>query len=287
MLKNMKLLRTLQNKVTDINQNVDVNVFTSNHKPNSVQPTSTYGYSIQLGKFKSMNADFEIWIDEYTGEQKLWYGLVFGYKPDRYIDFVHTFSSRHNKPRLYSLDDLIPNKQTGKLSYILPLQTSEIGLVVFENYNNIWFLGMYDNIPNSMQQINKTVKRIRDLIEKYHATDVHLNPKEYEGFENRIAVREHLYRERNSKVAQDRKKADLYICQICGFNFEKSYGKYGKNFAESHHIVPLSSSNEIRQTRLEDLITVCSNCHRMLHRMKGEKGDIENLKKTVIKRRMI
>jgi HNH endonuclease len=33
--------------------------------------------------------------------------------------------------------------------------------------------------------------------------------------------------------------------------------------AEAHHIVPLSQLRESVKTRLEDLATVCANCHRL------------------------
>ena len=58
-------------------------------------------------------------------------------------------------------------------------------------------------------------------------------------------------------------------CKVCGFNFEKRYGILGADFIEVHHKIPLSSlSEEIEINPVEDLIPVCSNCHRMLHRKK-------------------
>lgn len=58
-----------------------------------------------------------------------------------------------------------------------------------------------------------------------------------------------------------------YLCQICGFDFEKIYGERGKEFIHVHHIVPLSEiKSEYQLKPLEDLIPVCPNCHAMLHR---------------------
>jgi hypothetical protein len=61
-----------------------------------------------------------------------------------------------------------------------------------------------------------------------------------------------------------------YNCQVCGFNFEKFYGTLGAGFAEVHHIKPLSGFKIFKTVPEKDLIVLCSNCHRMLHRSKKE-----------------
>ncbi len=56
-------------------------------------------------------------------------------------------------------------------------------------------------------------------------------------------------------------------CQICGFDFCKTYGDLGKNYIEVHHVKPLSEfQKEIMINPKSDLICVCANCHRMLHK---------------------
>lgn len=60
-----------------------------------------------------------------------------------------------------------------------------------------------------------------------------------------------------------------YVCNICGFNFEKTYGVVGKRFIHVHHITPVSELGpDYRINPEEDLIPVCPNCHAMLHRRK-------------------
>lgn len=60
-------------------------------------------------------------------------------------------------------------------------------------------------------------------------------------------------------------------CMICGFDFEKTYGALGKDFIEVHHVKPLCSLDEaVAPNPDTDLICVCSNCHRMLHRKRNE-----------------
>ena len=77
--------------------------------------------------------------------------------------------------------------------------------------------------------------------------------------------------ERNATLVNNlklrRKQADPMLwCEICGFSFIEKYGDLGDGFIEAHHKIPLSSLKESTITRERDLILVCSNCHRMLHR---------------------
>jgi 5-methylcytosine-specific restriction protein A len=69
------------------------------------------------------------------------------------------------------------------------------------------------------------------------------------------------------------------LCSVCGFNFEKMYGKLGQGFIEVHHIVPLSKFlREKKVDPIKDLTPLCSNCHRMIHRKRNEVLLIDELK---------
>nr|WP_244996061.1 HNH endonuclease [Eubacterium callanderi] len=69
---------------------------------------------------------------------------------------------------------------------------------------------------------------------------------------------------------------------ICGFDFEEKYGEYGKDFIEVHHIKPLSNmKNEEVINPETDLVCVCPNCHRMIHRKRDSVLSIEELKKII------
>jgi predicted HNH restriction endonuclease len=63
------------------------------------------------------------------------------------------------------------------------------------------------------------------------------------------------------------------------------YGEFGHEFAEAHHIIPLSRLKGPVMTTVDDLITVCANCHRMLHQMDGKSGDIPRLRSIVRRHR--
>lgn len=57
-------------------------------------------------------------------------------------------------------------------------------------------------------------------------------------------------------------------CAVCGFDFERIYGKLGSGFIHIHHVVPIRSIREEYQVDpIADLIPVCPNCHAMIHRV--------------------
>ena len=71
-------------------------------------------------------------------------------------------------------------------------------------------------------------------------------------------------------------------CMICGFDFEQKYGELGKGYIEVHHIKPLATlEQEVVVNPETDLICVCANCHRMLHRLKNYIVSVE-VQKTIV-----
>jgi 5-methylcytosine-specific restriction protein A len=88
--------------------------------------------------------------------------------------------------------------------------------------------------------------------------------------EGRVLARLHLIRERDpklraAKIGDARKQLGYVRCEVCNFDFERTYGSHGRDYIECHHRTPLSHSGPT-MTKLEDLALLCSNCHRMIHR---------------------
>jgi 5-methylcytosine-specific restriction protein A len=89
--------------------------------------------------------------------------------------------------------------------------------------------------------------------------------------EGEVLLRLHRVLERDSAIVR-RKKSRILAekgrldCEQCRFNFEETYGELGRGFIECHHTLPLSQINHEHVTTLNDLMLVCSNCHRMFHR---------------------
>lgn len=76
--------------------------------------------------------------------------------------------------------------------------------------------------------------------------------------------------ERDNKNRQKAISIHGTKCMACGFDFEEIYGPWGKNFIEVHHVKPLFSlEEEVQINPKTDLVCLCSNCHRMVHRKKN------------------
>ena len=78
-------------------------------------------------------------------------------------------------------------------------------------------------------------------------------------------------------------KNGIIVCEACGFDFYKIYGDIGHGYIEIHHQKPIYQYEEADFSRLvtkalEDLIPLCSNCHRMIHRKRDSPLSIEELK---------
>jgi predicted HNH restriction endonuclease len=87
--------------------------------------------------------------------------------------------------------------------------------------------------------------------------------------EGREIVEELHRRSRNPALAACRLEIDGFECQWCRFRAPKVVsGADGsvdvkQHVVEIHHIKPLQDGE--RTTRLEDLVTLCPTCHRLLH----------------------
>jgi hypothetical protein len=90
--------------------------------------------------------------------------------------------------------------------------------------------------------------------------------------EGQVNLRQHKMRERSSKIVQLKKEHfksehGRLFCEICKFDFAKNYPiNLGSDFIEVHHLSPISTLETQVRTTLNDLMVVCPNCHRMIHR---------------------
>lgn len=126
---------------------------------------------------------------------------------------------------------------------------------------------VWEEFKDDPQRVHELAEAIRQGAPLLAAT----TQDDDEGFpEGKVVEKLHRARERNrklvgEKIKQVKKATGLLCCEACGFDFFKTYGELGQDFAECHHLKPLSQVGE-GKTRLEDLAVVCANCHRMIHR---------------------
>jgi 5-methylcytosine-specific restriction endonuclease McrA len=123
------------------------------------------------------------------------------------------------------------------------------------------------------------------LFRLWGSPDAPLDQTVPEAFEGARRLRQHYARERNRAIIEHKKEQfrkahqGRVFCEICGFEFAKEYPtNLGTGFIEVHHIEPLSSAGSDRRTRLEDLMLLCANCHRMVHRSKAVAENLAELK---------
>jgi 5-methylcytosine-specific restriction protein A len=86
----------------------------------------------------------------------------------------------------------------------------------------------------------------------------------------RKRFRLHLRAERSATASRFVKRTHGTICQACGFDPVKAHGEAGLSCIEAHHLYALSKlkSDEERVYDFQrDFAVLCSNCHRMIHRM--------------------
>ena len=106
--------------------------------------------------------------------------------------------------------------------------------------------------------------------------------------EGALRLTSHLCRERSRSLVERKKRAVFLAkgnlaCEACGFDFLQAYGDWGADFCEVHHKVPLAAADAAAPTRLEDLAVICSNCHRVIHRV-NPMPSVEGLFKHVSRR---
>lgn len=162
-----------------------------------------------------------------------------------------------------------------KLSNFLAIDPNYTGkgMESFSKLDSEVFFEFHNDLP----RLSKIANQIRAIAlnttlakQISHSPETTLDEEVY-AKEGELLFRFHKYRERNKSIVS-KKKNDFFekhghlACELCQFDFEKTYGKIGKGFIECHHRVPLYLSDIGTKTKLEDLMLVCSNCHRMLHR---------------------
>jgi len=80
-------------------------------------------------------------------------------------------------------------------------------------------------------------------------------------------------RERSRKLRELALANRGTICEICKFDFAKTYGEFAQNCVEIHHLEAIAgASSKGVTTSLSNIIVACPNCHRALHQYKDPKN---------------
>jgi 5-methylcytosine-specific restriction protein A len=191
--------------------------------------------------------------------------------PEKYsAKFVHQLSqsSIEQRAKFISIWTSIGSKLIN-----LFINNEQINQEAFLNNRTIWtsFFIKFTRAPiceeGSTYSITETVLNfINDIITMV----LSLVDFEIEGYsEGKLSRVEINKYERNPVNRRICLMAKGYICSICGFDFQRTYGNIGKDYIEVHHITQVSEMGEDYVVKpLEDLVPLCSNCHSMIHRTK-------------------
>lgn len=145
----------------------------------------------------------------------------------------------------------------GQVCDIKTVEQRHAELTNIQKQDFVW--SMFNNLDYSLFNNIPSIEDERFDTDEYTAQ---------EGSERTI-FKLHKFRERDHKIIEKAKekakKENKFYCEVCMFNFEFQYPNLGNGFIECHHRNPISKGG-VRETKVEDLAIVCSNCHRMLHR---------------------
>lgn len=72
----------------------------------------------------------------------------------------------------------------------------------------------------------------------------------------------HLVAERNAAIVKELKKSKKWECEICEENFNT---KYGVDYIEAHHKIPISNYSTDAIVTLDHFALLCPNCHKAVH----------------------
>ncbi len=248
--------------------------------PTPARRTDTGGWVTRIGNIRENGARLEVWLDRFSGHDslKLWAGVSTESEKD--LDLIVESSEWTVVRRTTDID--VSTGEHARLKK--PLLMSEFQLPIVENYVSVpvHCFGVYHitkevHFKNQQEFLALATGFFEDIsraVTNQEATNG--QDDDCSQLEDRKLVT-HFKRERSKFLATRCKIRDKYQCKVCNFRFEDDYGIYGADFAEAHHTTALSLLEEGVKTRLDDLITVCANCHRMLHRMPGEASDVGEL----------
>ncbi len=108
--------------------------------------------------------------------------------------------------------------------------------------------GVWGLLPEYRASINVETKNQKNIYEA--------------GIEGIVQELHYLKKTRDPRLVQARKIKDDYKCQACGYKKKVAEDKY---IIEVHHLNPIGKLRDINITRIEELICLCPNCHRIAH----------------------
>ncbi len=200
------------------------------------------------------------------------------------------------KKRIWEYDDASGEKRTNPTS-IIPsdycynrtnIDARNVHLFILEksgytclgvNYPYTGLIYHRTRVSTELRVVGRWVNGRREIFEHEITSTAEMlhiqteNDDEFEFFEGKEKYVLHRTKERNANISKLKKEERLLAigclsCDVCGFDFNQTYGERGYGFIECHHNKPISELTEESVTQLDDLSLLCSNCHRIIHRIR-------------------
>jgi len=230
-----------------------------------------------LSKYGAENPPERLNTDKWNDAYRMFYDALSGRRT--VLEFEHSLKNSRDGFDGYFIDtkrEGWKDKKSGD-----PARLTGFSSEIFEQFKDmeegeVWAIISQYMDPN----YNVNPKIFNDLI----AEDTAGSNTDSTKTEGGVRVRISKSIERNAATRQEALDYHGYSCQVCGFDFESVYGKWGHDFAEVHHLIPLAElKGKVQKTDpKKDLAILCSNCHRMVHRKKGITLSLEELKAKII-----
>lgn len=132
--------------------------------------------------------------------------------------------------------------------------------------------GMNNFIQQACESNEETrVKRIKKDIDVCNEDGLHV--------EGRRIEKKSIAYERSPLARRACLEHYGYKCVICGMDFGDKFGEEFSGLIEVHHLEPLSLSKEEHEIDpIKDLVPLCPNCHRMIHKKRDRPFTLEEMR---------
>lgn len=258
--------------------------------PGIASKPQTDGWRTVIGDLGKNQPRLELWLDRFTGYKQPKFWACFYAEASKKLTRITQRASRRLWPvRTITLKDTSDEKF---FALAKRLDRSVLARPILEKYTDEHFFGIYDPAPRASfvatrRFCDRAAAFFIEVAESLpQAKGRTIERRDFPRCEERKLVAAHLRRERSGYLALQCKERDGFRCRVCKRTCGRLYGEeLGEACVEAHHLKPLGQQGNKVHTELKDLITVCANCHRALHRMDGEPVDVMKLRAIVRKHR--
>lgn len=248
--------------------------------------SNRYGYEIYLGERSDESREtpmirFRIESNLDTFHLKLsrsWKSTKIEFVPGAFASQIVTFLCKEILSHKVEIENLLNSPGKSISDFVLDIDGKEFNSIssLDESPHTLSFYLETMTSESSIEHLllNEKEAELIELAVSIFATllprptNAYSNPEEVTGFPEGATTQVLVNRyERDPRNRAAAISAHGYACLACGFDFKKTYGDLGADFIIVHHIVPVSQLGpDYLIDPAKDLVSLCANCHAMIHR---------------------